>query len=168
MDPDHSQNIVLLITNKVQLKSSSLKSSSLFSRLSGNSWKCCFLIFFIKQSIIRVSWFIIPTYGVEWKNIQTFHFLTFWGRNKIQGLHGHVSLTVIQTPKMSSNHDPARRVRVERPNVHLIGISSLKALSCRVSCSGVLTIWPLPLSRLGKSIWLDDFRFPFSGNSMMS
>ena len=88
MDPDHSQNIVLLITNKVQLKSSSLKSSSLFSRLSGNSWKCCFFIFFIKQSIIRVSWFIIPTYGVEWKNIQTFNFLTFWGRNKIPWLHG--------------------------------------------------------------------------------
>ena len=96
MDPDHSQNIVLLITNKVQLKSSSLKSSSLFSRLSGNSWKCCFFIFFIKQSIIRVSWFIIPTYGVEWKNIQTFNFLTFWGRNKIQWLHGlYFSRTVI-------------------------------------------------------------------------
>ena len=81
-------NIVLLITNKLQLKSSSLKSLSLFSRLSGKSSKCSFFHVLRKHSIIKFSWFIIPTFGVEWKNVQTFHFLTFWGRNKIQGLHG--------------------------------------------------------------------------------
>ena len=96
----HSQNIVLLITNKLQLKSSSLKSLSLFSRFSGNSSKCSFLHIFSKHSIIRFSWFIIPTFGVEWKNVQTFHFLTFWGKNKIQGLHGlYFSWTVV-TPKL--------------------------------------------------------------------
>ena len=82
MDPDHSQNIVLLITNKVQLKSSSLKSLSLFSRFSGNSSKCSFLHIFSKHSIIRFSWFIIPTFGVEWKNVQTLHFLHFGGGTK--------------------------------------------------------------------------------------
>ena len=58
----------------------------------------------------------------------------------------------------------ARRLRVERPNVPLIGVCSFKALSCRVSCCGVLSIWPLPLFRLGNSTWLDDFGFPSSGN----
>ena len=63
---------------------------------------------------------------------------------------------------------PYRRVKEERGNVPLIGVSSFKALTCRVSSSQVLTIWPLPLFRLGNSIWLDDFGYPSSGNSMMS
>ena len=45
-----------------------------------------------------------------------------------------------------------RRVKEERGNVPLIGVSSFKALTCRVSSSQVLTIWPLPLFRLGNSI----------------
>ena len=62
----------------------------------------------------------------------------------------------------------ACRVKEERGNVPLIkpliGVSSFKALSCRVSCSWVLTIWPLPLFKLGNSLWLGDFIFSSLGN----
>ena len=49
-------------------------------------------------------------------------------------------------------YDRAPRVRVKRGNMPLIDVCSFKALSCRVSCFGVLTNQPRPLLRLGNSI----------------